>query len=51
MSTCKECGIEYETGVKEFCSMECIKKDIQKRINEATEKEESHTDNITNGKN
>ena len=51
MSKCKECGTEYETGVNEFCSMKCLKLDMQKRINEATEKEESNTDNITNGKN
>jgi len=51
MSRCKECGTEYEVGIKEFCSMECIKLDLQKRIDVATEKEESHTDNITNGNN
>jgi hypothetical protein len=43
MSTCKECSIEYDTGVKEFCTIECFKINLQKRINEATAKEESHT--------
>ncbi|MGY5148151.1 MAG: hypothetical protein ACW9W4_09160 [Candidatus Nitrosopumilus sp. bin_7KS] len=47
MSKCKECGKEYgkeyETGIKEFCSDDCYKIDIQKRINEATANEISHT--------
>jgi len=43
LSKCKECGIEYEEGIKEFCSDGCYKKDIQKRINEATANEKSHT--------
>ena len=44
---CKECGIEYEVGIKDFCSEECFKKDIQKRIDEATKNEKSHTSKIS----
>jgi endogenous inhibitor of DNA gyrase (YacG/DUF329 family) len=47
MAQCKECGSEYEVGVREFCSDECFKINIQKRINEATEKESSHTNKLT----
>ena len=43
LSNCKECGKVYEEGVKEFCSDVCYKIDIQKRINEATANEKSHT--------
>ena len=47
MTQCKECDSEYEVGVREFCSNKCFKINIQKRINEATEKESSHTSNLT----
>ena len=43
MAKCKECGSEYEAGVKDCCSEECFKKNIQKRIDEATRNEKSHT--------
>ena len=43
MAKCKECGREYEAGIKDCCSEECFKKNIQKRINEATKNEKSHT--------
>ena len=46
LAKCNECGIEYETGVKDFCSEECFKKNIQKRINEATKNDMSHTSKI-----
>ena len=42
MGKCKECDSEYEVGVKEFCSDECFKKNIQDRINEATKNDRSH---------
>jgi len=44
---CKECNIEYEIGVKDFCSDDCFKKNIKKRINEATESDPSHTNKIS----
>jgi len=47
MTQCKECGREYEIEVKGFCSDECFKVNIQKRINDATEKESSHTNKLT----
>ena len=47
MASCKECGIEYDAGVREFCSDNCFKVNIQKRINDATEKETSHTSKLT----
>ncbi|MCV0430169.1 hypothetical protein [Nitrosopumilus sp.] len=47
MGDCKRCGRGYEVGIKEFCSEECFKKDLQERINEATAKEKSHTNNLT----
>jgi len=47
LPVCKECGIDYETGVKDCCSMDCHKKDVQKRINEATENEASHTKELS----
>ena len=50
MAECKECGNEYKIGVREFCSNNCFKKDIQKRINEATANEKSHTSNFAEDK-
>jgi hypothetical protein len=47
MAKCKECCSEYEAGVREFCSEKCFKVNIQKRINDATEKETSHTSKLT----
>ena len=47
MGLCKECGIEYEAGVREFCSEACFKKNIQDRINDATSKEKSHTNKMS----
>ena len=49
MAKCKECGSEYTDGVKDFCSEECFKIDIQKRIDEATKREKSHTTKISVG--
>jgi hypothetical protein len=46
LAKCKECGGEYETGIKDFCSEKCFKKNIQKRINEATVNDTSHTNKI-----
>jgi hypothetical protein len=51
LAKCKECGSEYETGIKDFCSEQCFKKNIQKRINEATENDTSHTNKIINQNN
>ena len=39
---CKECGKAYEVGVKDCCSNECFRKNVQKRIDEATKNDESH---------
>ena len=47
MAKCKECGREYEVGIKDCCSEECFKKDVQKRIDEATRNEKSHTTNFS----
>jgi len=47
LSKCKECGKEYKEGIKEFCSDDCYKIDIQKRINEATANEKSHTNEFS----
>ncbi|MFQ5475431.1 MAG: hypothetical protein ACE5DT_00180 [Nitrosopumilus sp.] len=47
MAKCAECGKEYETGIKDFCSAECWKKDIQKRIEKATKNDASHTNKIS----
>jgi len=47
MAQCKECGSGYEVGVREFCSEDCFKKNIQERINDATAKEKSHTSKLT----
>jgi len=43
MVQCKECGKEFTIGTKEFCSQECLEKNIQKRVKDATENDESHT--------
>ena len=43
MLECKECSSVYEAGVGEFCSDECFKKNIQKRIEDATKNDKSHT--------
>ena len=47
MARCKECGSGYEVGVREFCSENCFKKNIQERINDVTAKEKSHTSKLT----
>ena len=47
MSKCKECGNDYSEGIKEFCSKDCYKIDIQKRINKATANDKSHTTKFT----
>jgi len=47
LAKCKECSIEYETGIKDCCSEECFIENIQKRINEATKNEISHTSKIS----
>ena len=46
----KECDIEYEVGFKEFRTKNCFKINIQKRINEATENESSHTSYLSKEK-
>jgi len=46
LSKCNECNNEFETGIKDFCSEKCFRKNIQRRINEATENETSHTNKI-----
>ncbi len=43
----RECSIEYETGIKDYYSEKCFKENIQKRINEATKNEKSHTNVIS----
>ncbi|NNM36180.1 MAG: hypothetical protein HKO48_03590 [Nitrosopumilus sp.] len=43
MNHCKECGIEYEVGEKDFCSKSCLRKNFQRRIEDATYKDSSHT--------
>jgi len=48
MTKCKECGKDYdEGGTKDYCSDECFKENIQKRIIKATENDSSHTKNIS----
>ena len=47
MTQCKECGTEYEVGVRGFCSEKCFKINIQKRIKDATENDTSHMNNLT----
>ena len=47
MAKCIECNIEYEIGIKNCCSDECFKKNIQKRIDVATKNEKSHTNKIS----
>ncbi len=47
MAECRECGRGYDTGIREFCSEKCLKKNIQRRINDATEKESSHTNKFS----
>ncbi|MGY5149316.1 MAG: hypothetical protein ACW9W3_04560 [Candidatus Nitrosopumilus sp. bin_68KS] len=47
MKKCKLCGKDYEVGVKDCCSDECFKEDIQKRAKIATEDDVSHTKKIS----
>jgi hypothetical protein len=48
LAKCVECFAEYKVGVNSFCSESCFKKNIQKRVNEATANDPSHTSNISN---
>jgi len=48
LAKCNECDIEYELGVKDFCSKDCFKKNIQKRINDVTKNDASHSNKIIN---
>jgi len=45
---CAECSAEFKVGVNVFCSDTCFKKNIQKRVNEATANDPSHTSKISN---
>ena len=47
LAKCNECSNEYQTGVNRFCSDECFKKNIQTRINDATNDDPSHTSKIS----
>jgi len=47
LAKCKECDTEFKTGIKDFCSEDCWKKNIQKRINEATANDTLHTNIIS----
>ena len=47
MAECKECSSGYEVGIRGFCSDKCLKVNIQKRIDEATVNETSHTTKLT----
>jgi len=40
------CNREYVAGIKDFCSDDCFRKNIQKRINDATKNDSSHTNKI-----
>lgn len=40
---CKLCQKSFKIGVKGFCSMECYKKNIKQRIEDATFNDPSHT--------
>ena len=51
MAKCKECGKEYEVGIKELCSENCFKINIQKRIIDASENDPSHTKKLSNTNN
>ncbi len=46
LAICKECSIEYDTRIRNFCSMDCIKINIHKRIDEATKNEKSHSNEL-----
>jgi len=48
LAKCAECSAEYKVGVNAFCSDTCFKKNIQKRVNEATANDPSHTSKISN---
>ncbi|MHA7647171.1 hypothetical protein [Nitrosopumilus sp. S4] len=47
MGQCKLCKKSFKVGIKEFCSMECYKKNIQQRIEDATFIDPSHTESIS----
>ncbi len=47
MKKCKICSKDYEVGIKDFCSDECFKEDIKKRVKIATENDTSHTRKIS----
>ena len=48
MAKCIECSAEFKVGVNAFCSDACFKKNIQKRVNDATANDPSHTSQISN---
>ena len=47
LAKCNECNKEYEIGIKDFCSDDDFRKNIQKRINDATKNDLSHTNRIS----
>ena len=46
LAKCNECNKEYVTGIKDFCSDDCFRKNIQKRINDIAKNDSSHTNKI-----
>jgi len=47
LTRCTNCGKEYHTGVKNFCSNACYESDLQKRIKDACDYDTSHTKNLS----
>ncbi|HJJ23139.1 MAG TPA: hypothetical protein OQH54_05420 [Nitrosopumilus sp.] len=46
MNKCKHCGVDFEIGIKDFCSKECTQLYFDGRIHDAVATDDSHTKNL-----
>ena len=48
LNKCKNCGKDFEKGVKDFCSKECMQLYFIGKIHDAVANDDSHTQNLIN---
>lgn len=46
LNKCKHCGVDFEIGIKDFCSKECTQLYFDGRIHDAVATDDSHTKNL-----
>jgi len=46
LKKCQHCGKDFEEGINDFCSKECIRFYFDKRTQEAVDNDDSHSENL-----